>query len=239
MDNLYIKNGIIISKTDTYSTYHIYLPDGSDFFICIPNKTHEKYKMLFDFTNINFKTENIDSKINTSYSKKIDKIYEKYPNSIYIISPITLKEFNDALEENDDRLYKRLIGRIETYRNSAYWSLANASIFEDDINVEPQTNIIKQGKEDVKLFWYLDINNINDYKQIDLNPPKVIPKPKVDLTFSQEQDVIFVPNKEENKKCPPQGDGIHSTGYSNIAFIITVLVISLMMGTCLAYLIIR
>ena len=245
MDNLYIKNGIIISKANTYSMYHMYLPDASDFFMCIPKEIHKKYKFVLDFASFKFDSEDIDNKIKEVYLKKADKLYDKFPNSIYIISPISLKEFNDALEENDDRLYKRLLGRIETYRNDTYWSLANASVFEDAISVEPQINIIKQGKDDVKLFWYLDINNIPNYKQIDLNPPpKAPPKPKANVVFDDEKEV-FIPKvevpapKSQKKNTTPKGDGVHSAGYSNLAFIITVLVISLMMGICLAYLIIR
>ena len=54
--------------------------------------------------------------------------------------------------------------------------------------------------------------------------------------------IVFEPPKDipsSKKKRKPSGDGIHSTGYSNLAFIITVLIVSLVMGIGLAYLILR
>ena len=233
--NINIKNGITIYKNNTYKMYHMYFPNTLEFFMCIPNNTYNSYKMIIDFSEIDFTNEdiNIDDLVSASFSEKINKVYEKFPTSIYIISQIPLSEFNDAINENDDRLYKLLLDKIITCKNNAYWSLVNASIFEDDIKIEKEINIMKQSNEDVKLFWWLDINNIKGYKQIEL-----FDKPKIELPE-------FVPITVNNNIKPPEdkkipiGDEIHSTGYSNISFIITVLIISGIMGTCLAYLILR
>ena len=234
MNNINIKNGIIINKNNTYRMYHMYFPNTLEFFMCIPNDTYNSYKMIIDFTDIDLTNEdiNIDDLIYASFSEKVNKVYDKFPTSIYIISNIPLSEFNDAINDNDNRLYKLLLEKIITCKNNAYWSLANASIFEDDIKIENEINIMKQSDEDVKLFWWLDINNIKGYKQIEL-----FDKPKIELPQYVPITVNSIPIKEDKKT--PIGDEIHSTGYSNIGFIITVLIISGIMGTCLAYLILR
>ena len=349
MENINIKNGIPINKTKTYCMYHMYFPDTTEFFMCIPSKSYELYKIIIDITDIDFdeKDIDIDDIVAGKLSDKADSAYDEYPNCIYIIPKITAKELNDALEENDDRLYKRLLKKIEQHRNNAYWSLANAAIFEDAIHVESQINILKQSDEDIKLFWWLDLKNIKGYKQIELHQRIVLPKEKTkkiieaekelkqeaeleelnkkaelklkkveeeeknkkielklakakkeieeelikeelnkkaELKLKKEENemlnkkaeeklqkinkinaikeemkkikeeeasrtyreitnvIVFEPPKDipkNKRKRIPTGDGIHSTGYSNLAFILTVLVVSLVMGIGLAYLILR
>ena len=302
MESINIKNGIPINKTKDYCMYHMYFPDTSEFFMCIPNNYYGLYKVIVDITDIDFNQNaiDIDDIVSGKMSNKTDIAYDEYPNCIYIIPKISLQELNDALEENDDRLYKRLLKKIEHHRNNAYWSLANAAIFEDEIHVESQINILKQSDDDVKLFWWIDLNNITGYKQIELHDRLTKKREKMkaaEEAVKMEQEIeelnkkaeeklekaeiealnkkaeeklkrinaikehlrklaeeeasktyreitnviVFEPPKDvsKTKTKKPTGDGIHSTGYSNLAFIITVLMISFMMGTCLAYLILR
>ena len=302
MESINIKNGIPIYKTKDYCMYHMYFPDTSEFFMCIPNNYYDLYKVIIDITDIDFNQNaiDIDDIVSGKMSNKTDIAYDEYPNCIYIIPKISLQELNDALEENDDRLYKRLLKKIEHHRNNAYWSLANAAIFEDEIHVESQINILKQSDDDVKLFWWIDLNNITGYKQIELHDRLTKKREKMkaaEEAVKMEQEIealnkkaeeklekteiealnkkaeeklqkinaikehlrklaeeeanktyreitnviVFEPPKDvpKTKTRKPSGDGIHSTGYSNLAFIITVLMLSFMMGTCLAYLILR
>ena len=307
MENINIKNGIPINKTKAYCMYHMYFPDNSEFFMCIPSKAYDLYKVIVDINDIDFNIDDIDIDdiVSGKISSKTDSAYDEYPNCIYIIPKISIKELNDALTENDDRLYKRLLKKIEKHRNNAYWSLANAAIFEDAIHVESQINILKKSNDDVKLFWWMDINGIQGYKQIEIHErPKLssenskklkeaqeelekekeeaelnkkaeqklkaieieelnkkaeeklkkINEIKEALRKAQEEEaqktykeitnvIVFEPPKDipsqKTKKRTPKGDGVHSTGYSNIAFIITVLILSTIMGISLAYLILR
>lgn len=302
MESINIKNGIPIYKTKDYCMYHMYFPDTSEFFMCIPNNYYDLYKVIIDITDIDFNQSaiDIDDIVSGKMSNKTDIAYDEYPNCIYIIPKISLQELNDALEENDDRLYKRLLKKIEHHRNNAYWSLANAAIFEDEIHVESQINILKQSDDDVKLFWWIDLNNITGYKQIELHDKLTKKREKMkaaEEAVKMEQEIeelnkkaeeklekaeiealnkkaeqklqkinaikehlrklaeeeanktyreitnviVFEPPKDvpKTKTRKPSDDGIHSTGYSNLAFIITVLMLSFMMGTCLAYLILR
>lgn len=302
MESINIKNGIPIHKTKDYCMYHMYFPDNSEFFMCIPNRPYELYKVIVDITDIDFNIDDIDIDdiVSGKLSNKTDIAYDEYPNCIYIIPKITIEELNDALTENDDRLYKRLLKKIEKHRNNAYWSLANAAIFEDEIHVESQINILKQSDDDVKLFWWLDLNNILGYKQIELHDRLTKKREKMkaaeeavriekeveELNRKAEQKlekieieelnrkaedklkkinaikdelrriaeeeasktyreitnvIVFEPPKDLPKKTKktPTGDGVHSTGYSNLGFIITVLIVSSILGICLAYLILR
>lgn len=352
MENINIKNGVPIINSNTYCMYHMYLPDTTDFFMSIPTETFKTYKMIIDFANIDFKSNgiNIDDKIKNKYSFNLEVAYEEYPNCIYVLIPKkVLKEFNDAINENDDRLYELLLEKLNKYKNYAYWSIANVAVFEDSISVEPEVNIIKQSEEDKKLFWWFDIKGIKGFKQIELheNTKEIVKKRIEELKELEELKRIEELKKQEeikkqkelekqeklkkqeelkkqkelkiqeeikkqkellkqeelrkqeelkkqkelkrlekikkeeelkrqeelkkleelrrieaakrykelptpvivfdkssipvptSKQKTPTGDGVHSTGYSNMTFIILILIISSIMGICLAFLIFK
>ena len=254
MENINFKNGILIQNNDAYNLYHMFFRDLSEFIMTTPKKDSKKYKIIIYFNNINFKSENIDpgDLITPKISTNIAKIYEDNPNAICIIPSMSKREFNDILAENDDRSYKRLLDQLDKTINYAYWSIKENLIFTDTLDIEERINIVKQSEEDVKFFWWLELNkaktNQKIYQQITIEKPQMelfIPgvadnKKEVPVETKQEE-VKTLPRRQTmtRTKKRPKGDGIHSTGYSNMAFMIMVLSISLLMGLGLAILILK
>ena len=127
METIGFKNGILIEHKDKYSLYHMFFADFSEFIISIPNEDCQNYKLLIYFDNINFKAENIDTDelVKQTVSKKLDKIYSQFPNTICIIPTLSLKEFNETTSENDDKPYQRLLKQLDKIINYAYWTIKN------------------------------------------------------------------------------------------------------------------
>lgn len=252
MESINFKNGILIHKNEAYNLYHLYLKDLTEFIISTPNNDFNKYKLLIYFDNLNFKNENIDTDelITGRLVKKMDIIYSQSPNSICVIPTISKKEFNDINQENDDRPYNKLLKDLDKIVNYAYWSIKNNLIFEDTMHIDPQIGIIKQTEGDIKFIWWLELRGNKKYKQVVIESPKqkeITEKPslenlqKITITPVTQNVLVKSPPRRQTMKRTrkPKGDGIHSTGYSNMAFIIMVLTISLLMGIGLAVLILK
>ena len=252
MESINFKNGIRIQSKEAYNLYHLYFEDFSEIIIATPNKDFNQYKLLLHFSDKKYKSENIDTDelAVQDLSDKMDKVYTETSNAICIIPTILKKEFDEVIAENDDRLYKKLIQKLDKIVNYAYWSIRNGLIFEDTMKVDDHVYIVKQSDEDIKLFWWLELHGNNKYKQITIGKPKV-PNRKDN---SQEELFKVVPDpitptvttgppprrhNMRRTRSKPKGDGVHSTGYSNMAFIILVLLISTMMGLGLAVLILK
>ena len=256
MESINFKNGIRIQSKTAYNLYHMYFEDFSELIIALPNKDFNQYKLLLYFTDKKYKSENIDTDelVAQNLSDKLDKIYATSANAICIVPTILKKEFDEVIAENDDRLYKRLIKNLDKVVNYAYWSIKNNLIFEDTMNVDEHVYIVKQDDEDIKLFWWLELQGNKKYKQITLEEtkvketpvetPPVVKEEAPTVEFLQEEPTVTKgppPRRQTMRKTrsKPSGDGVHSTGYSNMAFIILVLTISMLMGIGLAVLILK
>ena len=250
MESINFKNGILIHKNDAYSLNHLFFQDFSEFIISTPNKDFNKYKLLIYFDNLNFKTQNIDTDelITGKITEKMDNIYNQVPNAICVIPTISKKEFDEANEINDDKPYKKLLKDIDKVVNYAYWSIKNNLIFEDTMNVDPQVGIIKRTDEDIKFIWWLELHGNKKYKQVTIEKPKKEDKKPSESnqvsTLNPAVETLELKSPPPRRKTmrrtgTPKGDGVHSTGYSNMAFVIMVLTISLLMGIGLAVLILK
>lgn len=248
MESINFKNGILIHESKAYNLNHLFFQDFSEFIISTPNNDFNKYKILIYFDNLNFKAENvdIDELITGRLVKKMDKIYREIPNSICVIPTISKKEFNEINEENDNKPYNKLLKDLDKVVTYAYWSIKNNLIFEDTMNVDPQIGIIRQSEEDIKFIWWLELQGNKKYKQVEIASPnkKEIIEDNTTLEntpITQTTEVKSPPSRRQAMKRTrkPKGDGIHSTGYSNMAFIVLVLTISMLMGIGLAVLILK
>ena len=247
MESINFKNGILIQSNEAYNLYHLFFSDLSEFIMATPTTYAKKYQMIIYFNNINFKAEHInpDDIITPKIGKNLNKLYENYPNAICVIPTISKREFDEILDENDDKSYARLMARLKKVMNYAYWSIKNNLIFEDTMDVLEQISIIKQSEEDVKFFWWLELQGIKTYKQISIEKPKMelyVPTTKEEKVKKEPEINPTPPPRRHDMsrtKKRPRGDGVHSTGYSNMAFMIMVLTISLLMGLGLAILILK
>ena len=251
MESINFKNGLLIHKTAAYNLNHLFFQDFPEFIIATPNIDFKKYKMLIFFDNLNFKTQNIDTDeaITGKIAEKIDKIYEQIPNAICIIPAISKKDFDEANEINDDKPYTKLRKSLDEFVNYAYWSVKKNLIFEDTMNVDSQIGIIKQTEEDIKFIWWLELAGNKKYKQVIIEKPKKKEVKPIQENEASIKPIAPVPTPPPNSSPSrrktirrtgrPKGDGVHSTGYSNMAFVIMVLTISLLMGMGLALLILK
>ena len=234
MNVINIKNGILLDYNRNYSVYEMYTNDGNEYYMCIANYNTDKYETVIDFPEEYFNSLLNEEKL-TEIRKTCDTLYSDDEPYIYILPDITTYEVKEAKNDNDDHAYQVLLRRLQRYTYDIYKSIAENN---ENIKIDQVINIISDTENDKKFIDWLDIN-LNGYF-----------KPKyLNRTKNEDKDIEIPINTNDNQKEILNNDitkpkvrtlkPADKSGFSNITFIITIIIIAVIIGIGFAYLMIK
>jgi len=231
------KMNVILSLND----YSIYQNDK--YYLCIPNKTYSFYHVFMGFSleDLNILSEEL---VINEIRKISDSINVVYKNSVYILPIIKPSVLIDAACENDDKQYNYILQNIiQPITLSVYGKLVS-----DNKRVSQIIKMIKQNDSDKKLIGWLSmklgnnfIKEINFENKIDESMDDDLTNEIDDkfksLAIEHEIDDIWI--KKEEDRIADTLKPAFSPGFSALKFLIMTLVIFLVLGSIIAYLIIK
>lgn len=194
-----INKGNIYSLKDNYIIYEI--DDTSKYYLCIPNHDTYKYTMYMGLSMNNFNKIDKENKI-TEIDSIASKLYKINPNSVYLLPVVNHDKLINAVYDNDDYFYNKLLNDLHKCIKDAYDTIRT----NNTVSINSVIYAVKQNNKvdyfldwlDVKLGGYLDtinINKINElYNEINLEKTQVI---KIaDIPVNKEEDI----KKEDTPK---------------------------------------
>ena len=230
MDNMKI-----ILALDSYSIY-----DYDNYYLCVPNNASNFYHLFIGFSMLNLR-ELEQEELYKEIRKIGDSLNASYKNAVYILPVIDTEFLKDALSENDDRLYNKLLKKyIQPITSDIHNKFLNEKIYFSHI-----IKFIRQNDNDSKIISWITMKlgqdfvreitfNINNVPEALENVEKKILK---DVTIDHEMDDIWI--KEQEKMIDDDLKPAISFGFSTLGFIAMMLAISLVLGTILGYMILK
>lgn len=228
----------------TLNEYSIYKNDN--YFLCVPNAEHNFYHVFVGFS---LKDLDIlyDEKLIIEIRKISDSIFSVYKNSVYVLPIIEPNILLEATLENDDRSYNKILKNIIQPITLSVYSM----LMKKNARVSQIIKMIKQNDVDKKLVGWLSLKlgdsfikeitfeetevfttiPVENYNVIDTN---VLDK---NISIDYQNDSVWLKNEEE--KISDSLKPAFSPGFSNLGFIIMILIVSLVFGTILGYLILK
>lgn len=228
MDNMKI-----VLALDKYSIYAY-----DKYYLCFPNDTSRFYHLFVGFSSLDLTTldeENLYKEI-----RRIgDSLNHAYSNAIYILPIIKPKFLEDAALENDDLLYNKLLKKyIQPITSEIHSKFASNKIYVSQI-----IKFIKQSDNDKKFIGWLSMKLGDNYVREIIFEDKVDDvvdsKPIInnDIVTDYEIDDIWI--KQQEEAVSDTLKAAYSFGFSSLGFMIMIITISLVLGTIIAYMIIK
>ena len=231
---------VILSLND-YSIYK-----NNNYYLCVPNVEHRFYHVFLGFSLLNLESIS-NEKLIIEIRKIGDSIFSVYKNSVYvlpIINPTTLLE---ATSENDDHAYNKILKNLIQPITFSVYSM----LIKKNVSVSQIIKIIKQNDVDKKLIDWLSLKlgdnfvkeitfeeseifstiPVENYNNFDSNEPDEF------ISIDYQNDMIWL--KKEEEKISETLKPVFSPGFSNLSFIIMVLIVSSVFGAILGYLILK
>ena len=238
MNNIVVKNGIILTKTDNYILYEMYTEDTTKYYMCLPINNQKKYQMIIDFPEEYYKSL-LNEDIITEIKRICDVVFKSNPNSIYVLPNITTYDLTEAENENDDHAYKNFLKKLQKYTYNVFLSLSK----NNDININNTIGIITQTVDDKKFMNYLETTMPGFFESINLS------------SLTREEDInndtgwttLGGPSEGEISKDTANKKSNHKVkvlipnkhGFLNITFIIVIIALSLIFGISIAMILIK
>ena len=258
--------GELIANLESYSIYKAYNDKAGDYYLCVPNNNIVSCQIFLGFNDMeldSLSNEQIISMINDINSM----IMNINNNSMYVIPNISLSILKQATLENDDRMYLDILNnKIQPITSDVYNMLIKNGINTKKINQVIQ--IVEKSDADKKLGGWLSmklgdnyINELNYQKLRELSmnkgntsysvPITEGPINEIDNTILNNDTGIAPINREYDnvdsidktksnqlvrKLTKPNNI---SQGFSNVKFIVLVLLLSLVVGVSIGYMIMK
>lgn len=230
MDNMKI-----ILALDSYSIY-----DYDTYYLCVPNNTSNFYHLFIGFSMLNLK-ELEQEDLYKEIRKIGDSLNASYKNAVYILPIIDIDILKEAVIENDDRLYNKLLNNyIQPITADIHSKFLNSKIYFSHI-----IKFIRQNDQDSKIISWISMKLGSDYvREITFDITKdnsddntQVKEEIPEVTIDHEMDDIWIKKQEEmiDDDLKPA----ISFGFSSLSFILMVLTISLVLGTILGYMILK
>lgn len=227
----------------TLNEYSIYKNDN--YYLCVPNTEHHFYHVFMGFS-----LRDLD---NLSYEKLIieirkisDSIFAVYKNSVYVLPIINPTILEEVTSENDDRGYNRILKNIIQPITLDVYS----KLMRKNVRVSQVIKMIKQNDADKKLVGWVSLK-LGDHfiKEITFEDDATVTIPTEvmanvnhsqlakDISVDYQEDNIWI--KKEEEKISESLKPAFSPGYSNLSFMVMILIVSLIFGVILGYLILK
>ena len=231
----------IVLSLNEYSVYK-----NNKYFICVPNVEHRFYHVFLGFSLKDL--ENLShEKLVIEIRKISDSIFSVYKNSVYvlpIIEPTLLKEI---ASENDDYGYNKILKNIIQPITLSVYSM----LMKKNAIVSQIIKMIKQNDIDKKIVNWMSLKlGDNFIKEISYEESEMFSTIPVeiydnsnstidtkDVSIDYQEDSIWI--KKEEDKISDSLKPAFSPGFSNLSFMIMILVISSVFGIILGYLILK
>ena len=236
-------------KREQYTIYKCKDTNSRGYYLCIPNKRFDEYKMYIGFATKDYKVAD-DSEIISEISNVSDFVFSINDNGVYVLPDVSFEDLEQASSENDDRLYNRIVNdTIQPIIREVY-------LFLND-KVNERIALIKQNDSDSKLAGWMAIKYggrfIEEVSVTDLLSEKL--RNSGDDTFIK-WDGPLIPDGEgenaslvdaksktrRNGNIPsvlydgPRGQiKPNSLGFNSFPFIIVTLILSLVVGVCVGW----
>ena len=228
----------------TLNEYSIYKNDN--YYLCVPNIEHRFYHVFVAFS---LKDLDVlyDEKLIIEIRKISDSIFSVYKNSVYVLPVIDPATLLEVTSENDDRGYNKILKNIIQPITLSVYSI----LMKKNARVSQIIKMIKQNDVDKKLVGWLTLKlGENFIKEITFEETETFTTLPVESfddinsNFSNENTSIDYQNdniwlKNEEEKISDSLKPAVSPGFSNLSFIIMILIVSLVFGTILGYLILK
>lgn len=226
---------IVLSLTN----YTIY--QNNNYYICLPNKYCTFYHLFMGFS---FKDLNKLSEEELIKEIRLigDSVNVAYPNGIYVLPIINPDLLIEATNENDDRLYNKILNKkIQPITHEVYSLFSNRNT-----QVSPVIKMIKQNNMDTKLIgWiYLKLGSVF-VKEIlfDNTPPEVEVQKEVENTIHEEETIFLDSNEyltsNDEVYIKDSLKAAVSPGFGSIGSILFILSISIVLGSIIMYMILK
>ena len=258
--------GELIANLENYSIYKAYNDKAGDYYLCVPNNNIVSCQIFLGFNDMeldNLSNDEIISIINDINSM----IMNINNNSMYIIPNIPLSLLKQATIENDDRMYLDILNnKIQPITQDVYNMLIKNGINTKKINQVIQ--IVEKTDYDKKLGGWLSMKLGDSYiNELDYQKLKEASISKDNTSYSipitdEPINEIDNPTLNTNNGITPINreyenvDSIDKTksnqlvrkltkpnntskGFSNVKFIVLVLLLSLVVGISIGYMIMK
>jgi len=228
MDNMKI-----VLSLDKYSIYSY-----DKYYLCFPNDTSRFYHLFVGFSLLDLTTldeENLYKEI-----RKIgDSLNHAYSNAIYILPIIKPKILTDAALENDDLLYNKLLKKyIQPITSEIHDKFASSKIYVSQI-----IKFIKQNDVDKKFIGWLSMKLGDDYVREIMFEDKIdevnTDKPVINTEIITDHQIDDIWIKKQEEAVSDTLKAAYSFGFSSLGFMLMIITISLVLGTFIAYMIIK
>lgn len=236
MDNM----NVVLSLNE----YSIYKNDN--YFICVPNVEHRFYHVFIGFSLRNLETISHERLI-IEIRKISDSIFSSYKNCVYVLPIINPSLLEEVTIENDDRGYNNILKNIIQPITLSVYSM----LMRKNARVSQVIKMIKQNDVDKKLVGWISLKlGDNFIKEIVFEETEVfatIPVENNDYsntnTILDDISTDYLPDniwiKKEEEKISESLKPAFSPGFSNLGFIILVLLVSSIFAGIIAYLILK
>ena len=248
-----INKGSIVTFKNDYSIYKVD-EDSISYYLCIPNNDTYRVTMYIGISNNDLSTMEKDEIVN-----EIDgignKIFKVNPSSIYLVPVLNYDKLVNAINDNDDYFYNKLLDDLHKTTRSAYETINN----NNSVEINEKILAIKDNNRmdrfidwlDVKMAGNLDTINIrtidNLYNEIDLEKTQIIPTdivgmitedttsgngPKGNSGGPGNSEPVKTNDVKVRRKIPPK----LNLGFSRITFITLIIGMSIVFGIIAALL---
>ena len=245
-----ISKGTIFKFNNDYSIYEVN-DNNLKYYITVPNDDTYTITLYIGLTLNDYNLIDKDTK-----EKEIDeiasKIYKLNPNSVYLLPILDLERLNNAISDNDDYFYNKLLLDLQK-RISDVYSTINAN---NSVSVNNIIYGIKQNNEADKFLDWLEcklpehfkIKNITDitkkYNQTNLEHTQLFSLDDIGssdggtaLSGGTGDTELVNSQTLVKKKTPPKPSGKH--GFSNITFSILIIGLAIVLGIIIAVMILQ
>ena len=204
-------------------------------YICFPANYHEKYQLVIDFPEEYYKSLRDEEMIH-EIKNICDKIYSNNNNYVYILTNVTTYDLAEAENDNDSPLYNHIfkkIGICISMMLKQYHSI----LVDETIYVNVQTN------DDEKLIQWLEIH-APMYQRLNIDSSLNKEINNDDTGWTTMGGIVNggVSIEASNSVNKPKAKKLalpNKHGFLNITFIITIILISIVIGVGLAYIIMK
>lgn len=231
----------VILSLNEYSIYK-----NVNYYLCVPNVEHRFYHVFLGFSLMDL--ENISNEKLIIEIRKIgDSIFSVYKNSVYILPIINPTTLLEVTSENDDHAYNKILKNVIQPITLSVYSM----LMQKNASVSQIIKMIKQNDVDKKLVDWLSLKlGDNFVKEITFEEAEIFSTIPVEnynninfdvsndnISIEYRNDMIWL--KKEEEKISETLKPAFSPGFSNLSFIIMVLVVSSVFGAILGYLILK
>lgn len=239
-----------IYNKDGYKIYELYSFEAFIYYLCMPDDNYDMYTIYLGFPKQEFEGANKDEII-TELREAYGVISKSNSNGIYLVPAISRRELAEAALENDNNAY----AKIKDELNSVTYAASHIISASNDCLLDQTITAVKQTDDDTKFIIWLETNYPSFVKGVRLenimSPISLEGEEMMmtgttdsgwttyggrsDVSLGNDHSVINTKNNHLAKKLAPP----KSHGFSSMAFIVLVLMLSLILSVELAYYLIK